>query len=1009
MSRQFTFTNLQSAQDRSNEANIFIHGYSAGHTEEDRKTLISSIPESLQHHTNIFAFWPSSHFTRFSTNSVSALNHSARTSLLLGAATFLGDRALHFRAIRTRAEEMGEALFDELDKHLRLHHQHIDTVNLIGHSLGGRLVVSSLKKRACAASHRLTVNDVLLMAAAVEVADGDVQLIRKAVTGRLINAYSTSDWTLLMNAGESCLGRNPAEHFENIRITDFGHGDYWKKLREVLTHVQFKTTAPEPEPDVEEQVFTAPESTAPPVQEIVPMPLELKTPADIYQRVKDELTRIAESVQAPSTDAKLNKGLEEAREVLSKQQETLQTLLDALEKNAEWQTFTIAVYGETGAGKSTLIETLRILLKEPTKVDHQQAFRTLQSQYLLSEANLQSLQQTMEQTDAQLAELAQQLHATTEHHDQLHSDALNAVVGLRALIAERKETATLWQKLIRLFKPLPELAQLALAEQQLPVIVAARESAVEPLRAQHGEIEVGKHELTQQLTQLTQESQGHLKMLDAQADGKIIGDGRADFTRHTQRYDMTLNGQSFALLDVPGIEGNEGLVVSQIDKAVQTAHAVLYVTNQAAPPQTGDEHHKGTLEKIKDHLGAQTEVWTIFNKKITNPKHSLADRKLVSDDEIAGLQGLNEKMREQLGEHYRDVVSLSALPAFLASTDHFAPNSDNASRRSRMLATFDAEELLEKTQLRAFLYLLNSKVLDGSEGKITRANFHKAKDALDQTIAVLDGLKDNVSNLLEDLSLAGKSAKVQLTGSFKSLKKRLEASGGTEIELFLSKLRDAMYKRIDAGIGNDELQQAFINTVELQEKKLSTRISAAIAPEIERFQNDAKDILSSFEAQARELTSLYATLGNTKLAGKFDLKINIESGIKVAPLLMGLAGTIAGVVFSGGASLLLLAPALAGLALSALKAVRGWIDSDYKKAQQRAAIETNLRQGEDQLSSAFRDGLKTAFADMQKKIRLLEQAIDAPIKQTSDLVQLLSQSTEQLKLLSRQIDNAGTL
>ncbi|NWC37583.1 DUF726 domain-containing protein, partial [Pseudomonas gingeri] len=124
---------------------------------------------------------------------------------------------------------------------------------------------------------------------------------------------------------------------------------------------------------------------------------------------------------------------------------------------------------------------------------------------------------------------------------------------------------------------------------------------------------------------------------------------------------------------------------------------------------------KGTLEKIKEHLGAQTEVWTIFNKKITNPKHSLTDRPLISEDEAVSLEGLNEKMREQLGANYREVFPLSALPAFLASTDHFAPHSQNATRRTKILADFNAEELLEKTRLRAFLYLLNGKLLDGSD------------------------------------------------------------------------------------------------------------------------------------------------------------------------------------------------------------------------------------------------------------------------------------------------------
>ncbi|MCC9084510.1 hypothetical protein LOS24_12120 [Enterococcus faecium] len=38
--------------------------------------------------------------------------------------------------------------------------------------------------------------------------------------------------------------------------------------------------------------------------------------------------------------------------------------IKSLEENSEWDTFTVAFYGETNAGKSTLIESLRILLKE---------------------------------------------------------------------------------------------------------------------------------------------------------------------------------------------------------------------------------------------------------------------------------------------------------------------------------------------------------------------------------------------------------------------------------------------------------------------------------------------------------------------------------------------------------------------------------------------------------------------------------------------------------------------
>ena len=38
--------------------------------------------------------------------------------------------------------------------------------------------------------------------------------------------------------------------------------------------------------------------------------------------------------------------------------------MEFLEENSEWEKFTVAFFGETNAGKSTIIESLRILLNE---------------------------------------------------------------------------------------------------------------------------------------------------------------------------------------------------------------------------------------------------------------------------------------------------------------------------------------------------------------------------------------------------------------------------------------------------------------------------------------------------------------------------------------------------------------------------------------------------------------------------------------------------------------------
>ncbi|WP_240650893.1 GTPase domain-containing protein [Helicobacter pylori] len=56
--------------------------------------------------------------------------------------------------------------------------------------------------------------------------------------------------------------------------------------------------------------------------------------------------------------------------------------LESLKNNEEWENFTIAFYGETNAGKSTLIECLRLFFKEQSKVDQQERFKSLYSNYV---------------------------------------------------------------------------------------------------------------------------------------------------------------------------------------------------------------------------------------------------------------------------------------------------------------------------------------------------------------------------------------------------------------------------------------------------------------------------------------------------------------------------------------------------------------------------------------------------------------------------------------------------
>jgi len=545
-------------------------------------------------------------------------------------------------------------------------------------------------------------------------------------------------------------------------------------------------------------------------------------------------------------------------------------------------------------------------------------------------------------------------------------------------------------------------------EWQLIEVTRKRDEASAALSAQKTDVAQLQQTLTQQRLEQETQLEQLLDELQCHADGQIIGHGQSDFTRETRRYEFELDGTRFDLLDVPGIEGKEGLVSGQIERAVQTAHAVFYVTNQAAPPQTGDGEQAGTLEKIKQHLGAQTEVWTIFNKKITNPRYSLADRPLISDDESASLAALDQRMREQLGKHYKTVFPLSALPAFLASTDHFVPGSQQATRRSKALEDFGVDELLERSRMRPFLQLLSRQLIQDGKTKIIRANFKKANDALDYTVQTLTGIQQTLNALSENLSLEEQSARSQLASSFGSLKKRLEAGGETLIDKFASDVRKAVYTRIEDDISNDAFKRSLTEQLEIHQRQLAEQLPGAVNVEVGLFQKAAEDTLARFDKHAQELTSSYEKLVSMRFNQPFDLNIKIDNGIKVTALLASLAG-ICAAPFTGGASLWLTGASIFGALISVGKAFWSAISSDYKMSQQRQALDNNLRRASGQLRELLREGLYSALSEMQQTINQLDQALEAPAREAAAQVRTLSRSAARLRILSRKIELAGNL
>lgn len=279
-------------------------------------------------------------------------------------------------------------------------------------------------------------------------------------------------------------------------------------------------------------------------------------------------------------DERLKKFNQEALEVFQKLEFESLKELESLKNNEEWENFTIAFYGETGAGKSTLIECLRLFFKERSKMDQQERFKRLYSDYVKN-------------------------HRGNEH---------------------------------------------ALLE------------------------------------------------LEKFQDGAIIGDGRSDFTLETKSYTLKHNNKTFTLLDVPGIEGDEKKLFSKFLTLHKKPMLFFMLPKSPLLRKKENREKKGRLKKIQKQLDSQTEVWTIFNKPINNPR-AFKDG-LIDGSEKESLKILNKEMKNILGKHYDGHQIVSAQMAFYGLSSALLPESDFYKNKQKFLEFFKAEELLLKSQFK---------------------------------------------------------------------------------------------------------------------------------------------------------------------------------------------------------------------------------------------------------------------------------------------------------------------
>ncbi|HAU4887850.1 TPA: hypothetical protein F3L22_04600 [Aeromonas hydrophila] len=718
------------------------------------------------------------------------------------------------------------------------------------------------------------------------------------------------------------------------------------------------------------------------------------TPQDIYAQLREKIDNVLQVINEDTEDSSVTKAKDNAREIFYELQKKINHEISELEKYAEWDTFTFAFYGETNAGKSTIIETLRILLNEQSKQEAQLKFKTLQKELGLTEECFLVIKEQIQRFESMMADVQQELDRIRQLQNEDLAHYRLELNELEACVKNMLGSMSVWRKFLSFFFKTREQKELVIKRKALCQREQENKFVVSDYLARIKCIEQDKLKSEQEYTTL----QNNASRLVSYADGTIIGDGRSDFTVETHEYRFMANGKSFAILDVPGIEGKESTVIENIKSAVKKAHAVFYVTSKASAPQQGDESNQGTLQKIKEHLGAQTEVWTIYNKRITNPLQLQKDD-LLSEDERLSLADLNEKMRSQLGDNYQDTLTLSAQAAFFSVAECLVPCSSLKVNKNKFISKLSTGELRNKSMLNDFSQFIVSDLMDGYQEKIIKSNNNKAVLLVNDVVKKIDHLNgDHFMPLAKKLEMDSHDCALQMDLALRSLKTRLHSVADNSVENLKRNVRIKIYDKIESDISNDDFKRALERYIKEEQEQCSQSLPEMMNAELERFQNEIGETVNRFERQSKDLFSSYGHIKSSKLGDAFELDIKIDNGIQIAGVLAAVAGGIALLIWNP-VGWVIAAISIVSLVFGFVKSVIGFFSSSYKMSQQRKAADENLSRVSSQMSQSLESNIHAAFPELEQKVNGIKQAIDNTAKQIAGIVAIMRDSRVRLQKL----------
>jgi hypothetical protein len=662
--------------------------------------------------------------------------------------------------------------------------------------------------------------------------------------------------------------------------------------------------------------------------------------------------------------------------------------VEKLEKNAVWDRFTIAFFGETNAGKSTIIESLRISMREDGKLKNT------------------ALKKSLDLKVSELKIKAEDLITSIKKSNHTHMNDLTSElenIKKRAKILD----ATFWANWLSVF-----LSWFGL----LPIVFFAKK--IKLLEDEIFEVDSIVPEQDNNVVKLFEQVSQLKKDKEFFYDGKIIGTGVQDFTQSCIEYQFNQEEKPFTLIDVPGIEGNESKYETMIMDAVSKAHCVFYVCSAGKLPESG------TITKIKKYLKEQTEVYFLLNeRKNTYTYDEVYTFEAMHPNAEEFKINISNQMKNELGEFYKGCISLQGLMAFCSKAE-IQEDERNFKFQKKLLDKFENYGALYSiSQLEKIESLIRSQ-LEGMERKIINANIQKGIcAAIDFKNHIKETRNTEYSNdFVQYIETEIKVTKEKNDNNFRELENELSQISYRLTNSTTEDLRKKIHSLIDKKENNPELNVSDAKSLlspfyHDREKKMKfiaecytryafddLRIEYQIATQtsVTSFTKDVKINLTKMQSNIKQISSAGLTSNfDTKAFQGFETLFSFDFGKLGASAL-----SIGGLAFAG-------APfGPWGIAIGAalgvvFNIVRWFLDEESPESKAKKQIDEKLSSMKTEIKFKLNDSNRKIINDCKEnvinKVRIM---LDENIEGIKAIQTILDTKTNQLEILIKEVNNS---